>query len=78
MRIIPLNATSVTTSEILDVHNKGNWKKAPLYTGIFHPFDGTLAKLQLNDVVGYVFWGLSIFPSWVYMLIISFASRSFM
>ncbi|KAI9812383.1 MAG: hypothetical protein M1832_000418 [Thelocarpon impressellum] len=78
IRILPLNATTVTSAEIMRVHGAQTWKDAPLYEGPFHPFDGIVAKLGLSQAVGYVLWAFAIVPSWAFMLVISLFSRSFM
>lgn len=43
-----------------------------------HPIDGTLQKFGLATPFGFLLWGLGAVPSWVMMLVISFASRTMM
>jgi hypothetical protein len=75
---IGLNRTSVTASRIADLHLQQKYLQAKPYEGIFHPFDGELAKYGLNIPFGYVMWGFSFIPSWAMMIGVSFLSRSFM
>ena len=78
IRILPLNATTVSTDEIVKIHTSQSWTEYQLYNGPFHPLDGWLAKLKLSVPVGYVLSAFSQVPSWLFMLVISFVSRSFM
>ena len=78
VRIISLNTTTTTSSDIMKIHSAQTWKDAPLYEGAFHPFDGYIAKFGLSQPVGYVLWIFATVPSWAFMLLISIASRSFM
>ena len=75
----PMNLSSVTTQTILDLHaqpvDKGFRFIEP---GFFHPFNGPLADYGLTVPVGYVLWALNAIPSWAFMLVVSFASRSYM
>ncbi|KAI9837634.1 MAG: hypothetical protein M1838_004776 [Thelocarpon superellum] len=78
IHIVSLNSTSTTSSEIMDIHAAETWKKQPPYEGLFHPFDGIFAQLGVSEVVGYVLWGFAMIPSWMFMLIISIGSRTFL
>jgi len=78
IRYIHLNHTSVTAAEIAEIHSKQTYKEKTPYTGIFHPFDGLLAKYGLDLPVGYILWGFAKMPNWMPMILISFISRSFM
>jgi hypothetical protein len=78
IQIKDLNSTTVTASEIMSMHTTKNWKDLPVYQGQFHPFDSIVAKLGLNIALGYVLWGFSSVPSWMFMVGISFLSRTFM
>jgi len=75
---IPLNRTSVTSSEIAAISTKSTYKNVEPYEGIWHPFTGLIAQYQLGVPIGYVLWGFSKMPSWLPMIMISFFSRSFM
>lgn len=46
------------------------------YEGFFHPFDGPLAQYGLTIPFGYLVWGFSQIPSWMFMIGISFFSRT--
>ncbi|KAI9753270.1 MAG: hypothetical protein M4579_005243 [Chaenotheca gracillima] len=78
IRIMGLNATTVTANDILKIHNTQSWKKLSIYEGPFHPFDGWVQKFGLSLPVAYVLWAFAMLPSWAFMIVISFVSRSFM
>ncbi|KAJ9623581.1 hypothetical protein H2203_005843 [Taxawa tesnikishii (nom. ined.)] len=78
VRSIPLNRTAVTAREIAAVHNDEKYKEVEPYEGFWHPFDGPLAKSGLSIPVGYFIWGFSAIPSWLFMVGISFLSRTIM
>jgi len=77
-RAISLNRTTVTAPEIAAIHLQEKYKETEPYEGFFHPFDGPLAKYGLSIPVGYAIWGFSKVPSWAFMIVISFVSRSMM
>ncbi|RFU28000.1 hypothetical protein B7463_g8340, partial [Scytalidium lignicola] len=71
-----LNATTTTAKTFQDLRSSGEWKNKPAYEGYyFHPFNGLLAQYNLAVPLGYFFWGFSIVPSWLFMIIVSFFSR---
>lgn len=74
VRYIHVNRTSVTAPDIAAVHLKEKYKETEPYDGVFHPFDGPLARFGLNVPVGYLVWGLGKIPSWAFMVGISFLS----
>lgn len=78
IRIINVNTTTITTQEIVQIHTQKSYEKVPVYHGAFHPFDGYLAKFQLNKAIGYVLFAFSLVPSWAFMIFISMVSRNFM
>jgi hypothetical protein len=78
LRTIHLNSTTVTPQTIYEIHSKKTYEKASIYEGALHPVDGWLAKYQLNIPLGYVIWGLGAVPSWLFMIGISFFSRTMM
>ncbi len=78
VRYVKVNRTSVTAPEIAGIHLQENYKETEPYDGFYHPFDGPLAISGLQIPVGYVLWGFSIVPSWVFMIGVSMLSRSFM
>ena len=73
-----LNVTETTVGDMVALHSGKKYETGIFYDGIFHPFDGQLAKLGVNKIVGYILFGFSLIPSWTFMLIISMVSRTFM
>lgn len=73
-----MNLTTTTTQTFIDLHKTGDWKKITPYEGWFHPFDGPLAKYGVAIPLGYVFWFFAVVPSWMFMIGISFLSRTIM
>lgn len=78
VRSIPLNRTSVTAPDVVALALQEKYKETEPYEGVFHPFDGQIAKLGMTIPVGYAIWGFAQIPSWAFMIVVSFASRSFM
>lgn len=78
VRYQPLNRTSTTAQIFKDLILNNEIEKVAPYEGIFHPFNGLLQKYQLAVPYGYATWAFSKMPSWLPMIFISFASRSFM
>ncbi|KAK4990074.1 hypothetical protein LTR66_006895 [Elasticomyces elasticus] len=77
VRYIPVNRTSVTTMDIVKVHTQETYLNVEPYDGFWHPFDGTMARLGLNEYIGRALWVFGVVPSWMFMLAVSFFSRSF-
>jgi hypothetical protein len=73
-----LNATTTSVKTFTDLLSTKEYKDKPLYEGYFHPFDGPLAKYGLAVPLGYVFWVFAVVPSWLFMIGISFLSRTMM
>jgi len=73
-----LNITTTTVKTFTDLHASKEWKEQKPYEGIFHPFDGFFAKNGLAVPIGYFFWVFAIIPSWLFMIGVSFLSRSIM
>ena len=78
LRIIPLNETSTTPVEILEIHSKDKYKEYQPYAGVFHPFNGMVHKLGLAVPIGWVLYGFGLVPSWTIMIALSFFSRQMM
>lgn len=78
IRPLNLNTTTVSVKTFTDLQSNPVYKSATPYVGHFHPFDGPLARYGLAVPLGYLFWVLSVIPSWAMMIFISFASRSVM
>ncbi|KAL7903260.1 hypothetical protein HDV63DRAFT_117694 [Trichoderma sp. SZMC 28014] len=73
-----LNLTTVTSDDIVKLHEAGNKDSFTLVDSWFHPFNGQAVELGLAIPLGYLMWFFGLLPNWAFMLIISFASRSFM
>ena len=78
IHIVPLNATTTTSQEIVQMHAEKTYQKTPVYEGAFHPFDGWVTKAMLNKPIGYILYAFSIIPSWAFMILISMGSRTIM
>ncbi|KAF2154083.1 hypothetical protein K461DRAFT_277152 [Myriangium duriaei CBS 260.36] len=78
IRYINLNRTAIAASEIAELYTKDGYKKTEVYEGFWHPFDGTLAKANLNIPFGYAIYYFSLVPSWAFMIGISMLSRTVM
>lgn len=72
------NVTTTSTQDFLDIRTTEAYKTKEPYVGYFHPLDGQLKELGVATAVGYFFWVFNVVPNWLFMLVISFASRSFM
>ena len=73
-----LNLTSATTESIVAGYNNGEKPGYTLLESFFHPFNGKAAELGVAVPLGYVIWGFGLIPQWAFMIIVSFASRTFM
>ncbi|ORY60109.1 uncharacterized protein BCR38DRAFT_488295 [Pseudomassariella vexata] len=73
-----LNFTTTTSDDIVQLQQDGFKEKAKLHDGMFHPFNGSLAKNGLSIPVGYVLWGFNLIPSWLFMIVVSMLSRTMM
>lgn len=78
VRIVPLNVTSTTAGDFAELYATGSWKEKPVYEGYWHPFDGQLKEFGLEKPVAYATWVFALVPSWLFMVCISFASRTIM
>ena len=78
LRIIPLNSSTITTTELVKIYVDKTWQKYGLYQGLFHPFDGLLAKSGLALPYGYLMSYVTRLPTWAPLVIVSLLSRSFM
>ncbi|KAJ5669453.1 hypothetical protein N7462_010523 [Penicillium macrosclerotiorum] len=78
LHIVYMNSTTVTPEELYQIHSKKTFEKVPAYEGILHPIDGLLAQYQLNVPLGYAIFAIGAIPSWMFMIGISFFSRTFM
>lgn len=78
LHIVSINTTSTTVQTFQDVRTTESWREIPKYEGYFHPFDGQIALLGASKPVGYFFWVFNVVPNWLFMMVISFVSRSFL
>lgn len=80
IRIIRLNTTTAQVSDITSIPSTSTSRYLDYtpYEGLLHPIDGTLQKFGLAVPFGYALWFLGAVPSWMMMLVISFASRQIM
>jgi len=76
IRVKALNVTTTDVKTFTDFYASKDWKNKPVYEGYFHPFDGQLAQYGLAVPVGYIFWVFAVVPSWMFMIGLSFVSRS--
>lgn len=72
------NVTKATAGDMLALHTGKKYQEGLLYEGYFQPFDGLLAKLGVNKLVGYVLFGIGLVPSWAFMIAVSIISRTIM
>ncbi|KAF0325196.1 hypothetical protein K4K61_012123 [Colletotrichum sp. SAR11_59] len=73
-----LNVTTTTSDDIIDLWKKGNKEDWILTENIFHPFNSWVAQNNLSIPVGYFFWAFNLIPNWLFMLLVSFGSRTLM
>ncbi|TWU78861.1 hypothetical protein ED733_007586 [Metarhizium rileyi] len=75
-----LNLTTTTSEDLFKLKNAVSKEAAGfvLVDSWFHPFNGKAAELGLSVPYGYIMWAFGLVPNWLFMLIVSFASRSFM
>ncbi|KAI0518173.1 hypothetical protein F5B22DRAFT_74718 [Xylaria bambusicola] len=73
-----LNLTTTTSEDLVKLHADGYKTVAKEHDGIFHPFNGPIAKNGLSVPAGYTLWAFSLLPSWAFMVVISLFSRRMM
>jgi len=78
IRTFYMNSTTTNVKTFTSLHANKSWKDKPVYEGYFHPFDGPLAEYGLATPFAYVLWVFTVIPSWLFMIGISFISRSIM
>lgn len=78
LHMVYLNSTTVTARDIYNIHSKKTYLDVPAYEGDLHPTDGWVAKYGLSIPLGYAIYGFSVVPSWLFMIFISFVSRTMM
>lgn len=70
------NMTTVTADDIAAV--KDDRSSTNIVDSWFHPFNGKATELGLAVPFGYLTWFFNVVPSWMFMLGVSFISRSMM
>jgi hypothetical protein len=80
LRIIRLNTTTAKPEDILSIPSSSGsrYLDYKLYEGMLHPIDGAFQKFGVSVPFGYLLWAMGAIPSWLMMLVISFASRQIM
>ncbi|KAG6037573.1 hypothetical protein E4U41_004907 [Claviceps citrina] len=75
-----LNLTTTTSEDLDQLHAAESKDEAGfvLLDSWFHPFHGKMTELGLSVPYGYAMWALGLVPNWLFMLVVSFASRSVM
>ena len=75
-----LNLTSTTAEELVTLRTAEKNGKSDfiLLDSWFHPFNGKVAELGLSAPYGYLMWVFGLVPNWMFMLVVSMASRSMM
>jgi len=77
-RVKPLNISTTAVKTFTDLNSVEAKKEVKIYDGLFHPFDGVFAKYHVAVPIGYLFWIFAVVPSWMFMIGISFLSRTMM
>lgn len=77
-RVKPLNFSTTAVKTFTDLNSPEAKQEVKIYDGLFHPFDGVFAKYGVAVPIGYIFWVFTIVPSWMFMIGISFLSRTMM
>lgn len=75
---IPLNQTTVTTDEIVQIHTEKAYLQRTEWTGSMHPIDGWVAQYGVQDPLAYGMYYLAKIPSWMFTIGISLFGRRFM
>lgn len=73
-----LNFTTTTSDDLVALQASGSKEQFNLVDGWFHPINGKAAELGLSVPFGYLMWVFGLIPNWLFMLVVSFASRSMM
>ena len=76
--VTPVNTTTVTVQDLVDIHANKDYEKRKELDGYMHPYDGQLSKFGLNVPVGYFLYFMQMVPSWAVMLLVSFITRTMM
>ena len=72
------NLTTVTSDELVKLEADDIRETAIKVDGYFHPFNGQVAEMGLAIPFGYAVWAFGLVPNWLFMLLVSFGSRTMM
>ena len=78
VRINYLKFNGTTAQDMVALHTGKKYEDGLVYESYFQPFDGLLAQYGVSKLVGYVWFGVSLVPSWAFMLVISMVTRQAM
>ncbi|KAH7155115.1 hypothetical protein B0J13DRAFT_217771 [Dactylonectria estremocensis] len=74
-----LNMTTTTSETLVNLYEAGTKDQFTLLEpGWFHPFQGKAVELGLAVPFGYFMWAFGLIPNWLFMLVVSFVSRTMM
>ncbi|KAI5467052.1 hypothetical protein BGZ63DRAFT_344999 [Mariannaea sp. PMI_226] len=74
-----LNMTTTTSEDFINIYKSGNKEGLSLQEhGWFHPIHGKVVEWGLAVPVAYLVWAFGLVPNWLFMLVVSFVSRSMM
>ena len=73
-----LNLTTTDVKTFTDLQALDSRESLRLNDSVFHPFDGWFARNHLSLPFAYFLWFFNLVPNWLFMLIVSFVSRTMM
>ena len=73
-----LNLTTTTSSDLVALNSAKSKEDWTLLDSWFHPFNGKATEFGLSVPYAYAMWAFNLVPNWLFMLVVSFASRSMM
>ncbi|KAF7534654.1 hypothetical protein G7Z17_g13333 [Cylindrodendrum hubeiense] len=74
-----LNMTTTTSEDLVNLFETGSKDEFKLLeAGWFHPFQGKAVEFGIAVPFGYVMWAFGLIPNWMFMLVVSFVSRTMM
>jgi hypothetical protein len=74
-----LNLTTTTSDSLVKLQESGTKADFVLLDdGWFHPFNGKAVEYGIAVPFGYIMWAFGLIPNWLFMLVVSFASRTMM
>lgn len=75
-----LNLTTTTSDDLVNLYESGTKKDSfkQLEVGWFHPFQGKAVEFGIAVPFAYLMWAFGLVPNWLFMLVVSFVSRTMM